>query len=78
MVVEIKNLNQYDFSQLVAAKAFSGIDVAIVPLGSLEQHGEHLPFSTDTIIVENISKIIPDNTNAFLLPSFHYGVSFEY
>lgn len=78
MVEEIKNLNQYAFSQLVAAKAFSGIDAAIVPLGSLEQHGEHLPFSTDTIIVEHISKIIAGNTNAFLLPSIHYGVSFEH
>jgi creatinine amidohydrolase len=78
MVEEIKNLNQYTFSQLVAAKAFSGVDTAIVPLGSLEQHGEHLPFSTDTIIVEYISKIIAGNTNAFLLPSIHYGVSFEH
>ena len=78
MVEEIKNLDQYAFSQLVATKDFSGIDAAIVPLGSLEQHGEHLPFSTDTIIVEYISKIIAGNTNAFLLPSIHYGVSFEH
>ncbi len=78
MVEEIKNLNQYGFSKLVAANDFPGIDTAIVPLGSLEQHGGHLPFSTDTVIVEYISKIIADNTNAFLLPSIHYGVSFEH
>ena len=80
MVEEIRNLNQHDFSELVAeaAKAFPGVDTAIVPLGSLEQHGGHLPFSTDTIIVEHISKIVADNANAFLLPSIHYGVSFEH
>src|SRR5919107_4629464 len=79
MVEEIKNLNQCDFSKLVAeAGNFSGIDTAIVPLGSLEQHGGHLPFSTDTVIVEHISKIIAGNTNAFLLPSICYGVSFEH
>lgn len=80
MVEEIKNLNQHDFSKLVAeaTEAFPNIDTAIVPLGSLEQHGGHLPFSTDTVIVEHISKVIAGNTNAFLLPSIHYGVSFEH
>ena len=75
MLEEIKNLNQHTFSNLVI---YSNIDTAIIPLGSIEQHGEHLPFSTDTIIVEYISKIIAQKTNAFLLPSLYYGVSFEH
>ena len=78
MVEEIKNLNQHDFSKLVAANDFPCIDTAIVPLGSLEQHGGHLPFSTDTVIVDYISKIIADDANALLLPPIHYGVSFEH
>jgi creatinine amidohydrolase len=73
---EIKNLNQYTFSNIVGDS--SKIETAVIPLGSLEQHGEHLPFSTDTIIVEYISKIIAQKTNAFLLPSIYYGVSFEH
>ncbi len=72
---EIKNLNQHTFSNLVV---YSNIDTAFIPLGSIEQHGEHLPFSTDTIIVEYISKIVAKKTNAFLLPSLYYGVSFEH
>ncbi len=75
MVEEIKNLNQHDFSNLVV---YSNINTAIIPLGSTEQHGEHLPFSTDTVIVEYISKIIAQKTNSFLLPSLYYGVSFEH
>jgi len=54
MVKEIKNLNQQSFSNLI--KDFK-IDTAIIPLGSIEQHGSHLPFSTDSIIVEHLSKI---------------------
>ncbi len=72
---EIKNLNQYTFSNLLD---YSKMDIAIIPLGSIEQHGSHLPFSTDTIIVEYISKIIAQKTNTFLLPSLYYGVSFEH
>jgi creatinine amidohydrolase len=75
MLEEIKNLNQYTFSNLVVN---SNIDTAIIPLGSVEQHGAHLPFSTDTVIAEYISKIIAQKTNAFLLPSLYYGVSFEH
>ena len=75
MIEEIKNLNQYTFSNYVIE---SNIDTAIIPIGSIEQHGKHLPFSTDTIIVENISKIVAQKINVFLLPSIYYGVSFEH
>jgi creatinine amidohydrolase len=75
MVEEIKNLNQHIFANLLNS---SKIDTVIIPLGSIEQHGTHLPFSTDTMIVEHISKIIAQKKNAFLLPSLYYGVSFEH
>jgi creatinine amidohydrolase len=75
MVEEIKNLNQRIFANLLN---LSKIDTVIIPLGSIEQHGAHLPFSTDTIIVEYISKIVAQKKNAFLLPSLYYGVSFEH
>jgi len=32
--------------------------VALIPIGSLEQHGPHLPLGTDSIIVEHIAKEI--------------------
>src|SRR5919112_1068812 len=75
MIDEIKNLNQPTYSDLIYV---SNIDTAIIPLGSVEQHGSHLPFSTDTIIVEQISKIVAQKIKIFLLPSLYYGVSFEH
>ncbi len=73
--MEIKNISQNKFSSLT--KDFN-FDSAILPLGSIEQHGDHLPFSTDTLIVEHISSIVSIKSEAFLLPSLFYGVSYEH
>jgi creatinine amidohydrolase len=73
--MEIKNLSQNKFSSLIKD---SNCESAILPLGSIEQHGDHLPFSTDTLIVEHISNIVSTKSKAFLLPSLFYGVSYEH
>jgi creatinine amidohydrolase len=51
--------------------------VVILPLGSFEQHGEHLPFSTDTQIVTAVAHAVEsDRRNAvLLLPSLWPGHS---
>ena len=51
---------------------------AIIPVGSIEQHGHHLPVSTDTDIVTEIAKRLSEKCNFFLLPTLSYGVSFEH
>ena len=51
---------------------------AIIPVGSIEQHGHHLPVSTDTDIVTEIAKRLSEKCNYFLLPTLSYGVSFEH
>ena len=52
--------------------------VAIIPVGSIEQHGSHLPISTDSDIVTEIAKKISEKNGYFLLPTLNYGVSFEH
>lgn len=52
--------------------------VAVVPVGSIEQHGKHLPISTDSDIVTVIAKKISQKGNYLLLPTISYGVSFEH
>ncbi len=52
--------------------------VAIIPVGSIEQHGAHLPVSTDSDIVSHIAKRIAEKTGYFLLPTIQYGISFEH
>lgn len=51
---------------------------AIVPVGSLEQHGAHLPVSTDALIAEYLAHQVAANVGAFVLPVIAYGVSFEH
>ena len=52
--------------------------VAVIPVGSIEQHGPHLPVSTDSDIVSEIASQICKKCNFLLLPTITYGVSFEH
>ncbi len=51
--------------------------VVLIPVGHTEQHGYHLPLSTDTLIIESISTrtaaLVPDL--ALTLPAYPYGAS---
>ena len=51
---------------------------AVIPVGSIEQHGPHLPISTDSEIVAEIAGRIGPKINALVLPTIAYGVSFEH
>jgi len=52
--------------------------VAIIPIGSMEQHGPHLPISTDSDIVSEVAKKLSEKKGYALLPTLVYGVSFEH
>jgi creatinine amidohydrolase len=51
--------------------------VVIIPIGHTEQHGFHLPMSTDTLIIEAISQGVVASVprRATALPVMPYGVS---
>ena len=52
--------------------------VAVIPVGSIEQHGPHLPISTDSDIVTEVAKIIAEKNLFLLLPTITCGVSYEH
>ena len=52
--------------------------VAVIPVGSIEQHGPHLPVSTDSDIVSEIASQVCKKCDFLLLPTITYGVSFEH
>ncbi len=51
---------------------------AVIPVGSIEQHGPHLPISTDSDIVSAVSKLLAEAMGLWVLPTINYGVSFEH
>ncbi|HWP52447.1 MAG TPA: creatininase family protein [Candidatus Binatia bacterium] len=50
----------------------------LIPVGSLEQHGQHLPVSTDSDIVSEVARRVAKKCGLLLLPTVSYGVSFEH
>lgn len=59
-----------DLAEYVAEES-----VAIVPLGSTEQHGPHLPLSTDHVIAESLARAAADRTGFLCTPTVNVGVS---
>jgi len=51
----------------------------VVPLGSVEQHGRHLPLATDTVVAQAVAEaVVPDLDGAVLAPALAYGASGEH
>lgn len=67
-----------DLSNSFLLKEIRKKPVAIIPVGSIEQHGPHLPVSTDSDIISYIARKVSEKTGFFLLPTIEYGVSFEH
>ena len=49
----------------------------IVPVGTCEQHGPHLPLGCDTIIVERLASDLSAEFDVLLAPTVEYGVNAE-
>lgn len=49
--------------------------LAVVPLGSTEQHGPHLPLATDHLIAEHLAREAADRAEVLCTPTVNVGVS---
>ena len=61
-----------------ADEAKRGATVAMFPVGSFEQHGDHLPLATDTIVACVIASQLAATYNALLLPPVTISCSHEH
>ena len=59
-------------------EAQRGATVAMLPVGSFEQHGDHLPLTTDTIVACVIANRLATTYNALLLPPVTISCSHEH
>lgn len=65
-------------SSTAADEARRNARVAVLPVGSFEQHGEHLPLATDTVIACVIAARIAETYELFLLPPITFSCSHEH
>ncbi|GAA4729594.1 mycofactocin biosynthesis peptidyl-dipeptidase MftE [Modestobacter marinus] len=57
----------------------AGRPLLVVPLGSVEQHGRHLPLTTDTAVAQAVAEAaVGDLDGAVLAPALAYGASGEH
>ena len=63
-----------ELSTKEAVKAAKDGTVIIFPIGSVEEHGEHLPLCTDSIQPEFIAKEVAKRTGCLLAPPIRYGI----
>lgn len=64
-----------------AADRFRKVDIAILPVGAVEQHGPHLPLDTDAFDAEYLSKRVAEacsDPKPLVLPLIAYGVSYHH
>lgn len=67
MNVYAENMTSEEFAQKVKNH------FVILPVGSTEQHGPHLPLSTDSIIAKGVSYELAKKIDAMVLPTLSYG-----
>ena len=72
--MNINELYDPEFRKLIKSKKIT----AIIPVGSIEQHGAHLPISTDSDIVTEIASRLAKKCGFIVFPTISYGVSFEH
>ena len=58
-----------------AEKILEETQMAIIPLGSVEQHGSHLPLGTDYYAAESFAKRIVSKTGGLLVDFAPFGVT---
>ncbi len=68
------HLDQMTWAE-VKAQILNGRDTVVVPFGSTEQHGRHLPLGTDAVLGDEIGRGLADRLNAFLAPTVRFGCS---
>jgi creatinine amidohydrolase len=66
----IGQLTSPDVGEVVARSA-----TAVLPFGSIEQHGPHLPCGTDSYAAELIAECVAERLGALLVPFGPYGIT---
>jgi creatinine amidohydrolase len=68
-ILYLETMTSPEVGQAIA----DGHDTVVIPFGSLEQHGGHLPIGTDAMLGDEFGRRIAGRLNAFLVPTVRVG-----
>jgi len=57
----------------IGALRENGVDMVMLPVGSTEQHGPHLPLNVDTVLAEAVADAVSTATGVPVLPALPFG-----
>ena len=72
--MDASELYDPEFRKLIKSKK----PTIIIPVGSIEQHGAHLPITTDSDIVTEVASRLAKKCDFIVFPTISYGLSFEH
>ncbi len=72
--MDASDLYDPEFRKLIKSKK----PTVIIPVGSIEQHGAHLPITTDSDIVTEVASRLAKKCGFIVFPTISYGVSKEH
>ena len=56
-----------------AEQYFKESDLVLLPIGSIECHGRHMPLGTDTLIPNRILELLEEKSDILIAPTIPYG-----
>ena len=65
----VADLTRDEFAQAMRAGRW-----LLLPFGSVEQHGPHLPLGTDLFYGEHVCLAVAEQVNGLVAPGFPYGI----
>jgi creatinine amidohydrolase len=65
----------YDLTAPDVSEVLGRRGMAVLPFGSVEQHGPHLPCGTDTMAADLVAAEVADRLDAVIVPAGQYGVT---
>ena len=65
----------YDLTSPEVAELLGRNGIVVMPFGSVEQHGPHLPCGTDTMAADLVAAELAEILDAIVVPAGQYGVT---
>jgi creatinine amidohydrolase len=65
----------YDLTSTDVSEVLSRRGIVVMPFGSVEQHGPHLPCGTDTMAADLVADEVAERLDGLIVPAGQYGVT---